>query len=145
MGMMRAFHTILLAALALAAATAQSAHGPGYSTLVQEAKTRIKEITLDEFKTLRAAGEKFVLVDVREDNEWVAGHAAGALHIGRGVLEAQIEGKVPEKDSRLVLYCRSGGRSALAADTLQKMGYTKVASLAGGITAYEKAGLAMEK
>jgi len=116
-----------------------------YQALVKDAKTRIKEMNIDQLKTLQSSGEKFTLIDVREDNEWTAGHAAGATHIGRGIIEREIESKVPQKDARLVLYCGSGHRSALAADALQKMGYTNVFSLAGGIGAYKSAGLPTEK
>lgn len=117
----------------------------GYQSLVKDAKTRIKEMDTGQLRALRAAGEKFTLIDVREDNEWDAGHAAGAVHIGKGVLERDIESKAPQKDARLVLYCAHGSRSALAADALMKMGYTNVFSLAGGITAYKSAGLPMGK
>jgi len=111
--------------------------GQNYQALVKDAKTRIKEVSVDQLKALQSSGDKFTLVDVREDSEWTAGHAAGALHLSRGVIERDIEGKVPQKDAKLVLYCHSGSRSALAADSLMKMGYSNVYSLAGGITAYQ--------
>jgi len=119
--------------------------GQNYQALVKEAKTRVKEVSVDQLKALQSSGDKFTLVDVREDSEWTAGHAAGALHLSRGVIERDIEGKLPQKDAKLVLYCHSGSRSALAADSLMKMGYSNVFSLAGGITAYQSAGLPVEK
>jgi len=119
--------------------------GQNYQALVKDAKTRVKEVSVDQLKALQSSGDKFTLVDVREDSEWTAGHAAGALHLSRGVIERDIEGKVPQKDAKLVLYCHSGSRSALAADSLMKMGYSNVYSLAGGITAYQSAGLPVEK
>ena len=117
----------------------------GYATLVKDAKTRIQEIKIDQYKKLSTSGEKFLLVDVREDNEWADGHAASAVHMGKGVIEREIESKVPQKDAKVVLYCGGGSRSALAADALQKMGYTNVFSLDGGFTAYKAAGLPTEK
>ena len=123
-------------------------HAPpssGYAALVKDAKTRIKEINVDQYKTLSTSGEKFLLVDVREDSEWADGHAASAVHMGKGVIEREIENKVPRKDAKVVLYCGGGSRSALAADALQKMGYTNVFSLDGGFTAYKAAGLPTEK
>lgn len=117
----------------------------GYQGLVKDAKTRIKEINIDQLKTLQSSGAKFTLIDVREDNEWTAGHAVGALHIGKGVIERDIESKVAQKDAKLVLYCAGGHRSALAADVLMKMGYSDVFSLAGGFGAYNSAGLPTEK
>jgi rhodanese-related sulfurtransferase len=99
----------------------------------------------EQLKKVAAAKEKYALIDVREDNEWAAGHAAGAMHISRGVLEKGIETSVPQRNAKIILYCHSGARSALAADTLQKMGYSDVYSLAGGFVAYEKSGLPLEK
>ena len=127
------------------ASPAPQAQKGGYEALVKEAKSRIQEMTLEQFTALKGADDKFTLIDVREDSEWQAGRVPGAIHISRGVLEFQIEAKVPQKDSKVVLYCRSGARSALAADSLQKLGYTKVYSLAGGFSAYQKAGLPTEK
>ena len=92
-----------------------------------------------------AAGEKAVLIDVREDSEWAAGHAAGAVHLGKGVIERDIESKIPDKGAKLVLYCGGGFRSALAGDALQQMGYTDVISLDGGWRAYQGSGLPVEK
>ena len=117
----------------------------GYHALVQDAKSRIKEMNIEQLKELQSSAEKFTLIDVREDNEWTAGHATGAVHLSKGVIERDIESKVPQKDAKLVLYCGSGSRSALAADALMKMGYSNVFSLAGGIGAYKTAGLPTEK
>ena len=97
------------------------------------------------YKKMLAEGTKPVLVDVREDSEWAAGHAAGAVHLGKGVIERDIETTAPDKQTRLVLYCGGGFRSALAADALQQMGYTNVISLDGGWRAYQESGLPVEK
>ena len=94
---------------------------------------------------MRQAQEQFLLVDVREDDEWKAGHAAGAIHLGKGIIERDIESAVPQKDACLVLYCGGGFRSALAADVLQKMGYTQAISSDGGWRAYTDAGLPVER
>ena len=116
--------------LTLVFAVSLAAQAPsGYQALVKEAKARIQEINVDQLKNLQSSGEKFTLIDVREDDEWTSGHALGALHIGKGVIERDIESKVPRKDSKLVLYCHGGSRSALAADALMKMGYSNVYSL----------------
>jgi rhodanese-related sulfurtransferase len=120
-------------------------HAPGFLKLVNDAKSRVKECTVDDVKARLAAGEKLVLVDVREDSEYAAGHAAGAVHIGKGVIERDIEAKVPDPNTPLVLYCGGGFRSALAADALQKMGYTNVISMDGGWSAWVRAGLPTEK
>ena len=118
---------------------------PGYLAAVGDAKTRVKEITVDEYRTLTSSGTNHLLVDVREDNEWAAGHAKGAVHIGKGILDRDIESKVPDKSTRLVLYCGGGFRSALAGDAIQKMGYTQVLSLAGGWKDWQAAGMPVEK
>lgn len=138
--------SVSLAPFCFGQAASQS-HPPtsGYQALVKDAKTRIKEMDIDQLKTLQSSGEKFTLIDVREDNEWTARHAAGALHISKGVIERDIESKVAQKDAKLVLYCAGGSRSALAADALMKMGYSNVFSLAGGFGAYKSAGLPTEK
>ena len=117
------------------------AHNPAFLKLVNEAKSRVKEIDIEGYKKM----VKPVLVDVREDSEWTAGHAAGAIHLGKGVIERDIETRVPDKETTLVLYCGGGFRSALAADALQQMGYTKVISLDGGWRAYQQSGLPIEK
>ena len=120
-------------------------HAPGFLKIVADAKTRVRECTVDDVKARLAAGETFVFVDVREDGEFTAGHAAGAVHIGKGVIERDIEAKVPDPATPIVLYCGGGFRSALAADTLQKMGYTNVVSMDGGWSAWVKAGMPTEK
>ncbi|HET8549414.1 MAG TPA: rhodanese-like domain-containing protein [Bryobacteraceae bacterium] len=120
-------------------------HNQRFLAIVNDAKSRIREIDIDALKRKRAAGENFTLVDVREDGEWAAGHAAGAVHIGKGVIERDVEAKVPDTSAELVLYCGGGFRSALAADALQKMGYTNVSSLAGGWRAWQESGLPIEK
>jgi rhodanese-related sulfurtransferase len=111
-------------------------HSPGFLALVGDARSRIREISVGETVARRARGEPVHLIDVREDREWDAGHAAGARHLGKGVLERDIEVAIPDKAAPIVLYCGGGYRSALAADNLQKMGYTNVWSLAGGWKAW---------
>ncbi len=121
------------------------AHSEAFLEIVNDAKSRVQQIDIVGYQTMREAGEPHVLVDVREDHEWAAGHAAGAVHLGKGIIERDIEVKVPEKHTRLVLYCGGGYRSALAADNLQKMGYTDVISLDGGWKAWQQEGLPVEK
>jgi len=108
-------------------------HSPGFLAIVNDAKKRVKECTVDEVKKRLDRGEKFTLVDTREESEFAAGHVPGALHLSKGVIERDIEKKVPDKSAPLVLYCGGGFRSALAADNLQKMGYTNVISMDGGM------------
>jgi rhodanese-related sulfurtransferase len=120
-------------------------HTAGFLDLVNDAKTRVKQIDIEQYKAQVAAGEKHLLVDVREDNEWNAGHAAGAVHLGKGIIERDVETIVPDKSTRLVLYCGGGFRSALAGDALQKMGYTDIISLDGGWKAWQTAGLPQER
>jgi rhodanese-related sulfurtransferase len=120
-------------------------HNPGFLALVEDAKSRINHIGIDEYLSLRQKGEAGILIDTREESEWNAAHAAGAIHLSKGILERDIERIVPGKDARIVLYCGGGYRSALAADALQKMGYTGVISLDGGWRAWLEAGLATEK
>jgi rhodanese-related sulfurtransferase len=120
-------------------------HNPAFLALVNAAKSRIQEIDIAEYRRLRTAGEAHVLVDTRENDEWTAGHAAGAVHLGKGIIERDIESQVPEKDTKLVLYCGGGYRSALAADALRQMGYTNAISLDGGWRAYQESGLPTEK
>jgi rhodanese-related sulfurtransferase len=124
---------------------APAAPSPGFRALLKDVKSRIKEAPVVQVKTWMDSGQKLTLIDVREDNEWQAGHAASAIHISRGTLEREIEKAAPDKAQRVVLYCHSGARSALAADSLQKMGYTNVFSLAGGYTGYQAAGLPSQK
>jgi rhodanese-related sulfurtransferase len=120
-------------------------HAPGFLKIVTDAKSRVKEITVDDAKQRLDAGEKMVLVDVREDSEWARGHLPGAVHLGKGVIERDIEKTVPDKSAPLVLYCGGGFRSALAADNLQKMGYTNVVSMDGGWRGWTGAGYPVEK
>jgi rhodanese-related sulfurtransferase len=120
-------------------------HSAGFLEIVNDAKSRVKEIDIEGYRKMQAAGEPHLLIDVREDNEWAAGHASGAVHLGKGIIERDIEARVPDKNTRLVLYCGGGFRSALAADNLQKMGYTDAISLDGGWKAWQQAGLPVEK
>jgi rhodanese-related sulfurtransferase len=120
------------------------AHNPGFLKLVNEAKSRVKEVDLAAYLKLRDAGEAHLLVDTREESEWAAGHVAGAVHLGKGIIERDIETKVPDKDARLVLYCGGGFRSALVADNLRQMGYTNAISLDGGWRALKDSGLPLE-
>ena len=120
-------------------------HNPGFLALVDDAKTRVKEIDIDRYKQMVASGDPHMLVDVREDNEWDSGHVSGAVHLGKGIIERDIEKTAPDKDSKLVLYCGGGFRSALAADALRKMGYAQAISLDGGWRALQASGLPLEK
>src|SRR5882724_9942551 len=108
-------------------------HAPRFLQIVQDAKKRVHEVTVDEVKAKLAHGEKFQLVDVREESEYAKDHLPGAIHMGKGVIERDVEQTVPDLNTPLVLYCGGGFRSALAADNLQKMGYTNVISMDGGI------------
>ena len=119
-------------------------HSEAFEQICQDAKTRVQEITVIEVKQKLDAGENFVFIDVREDDEWDVDHAAGAQHLGRGIIERDIEKVVPDKAAEIVLYCGGGYRSALAADNLQRMGYTNVLSMAGGIKAWRDAAYPME-
>ena len=118
------------------------AHNPGFLKLVTDAKSRIRQIDIEQYKQMRT--EPHVLVDIREESEWTAGHAAGAVYIGKGVIERDIETKIPDKSATLVLYCGGGFRSALSADVLQQMGYQNVISLDGGWRAIKSSGLPLE-
>jgi rhodanese-related sulfurtransferase len=120
-------------------------HSTEFLKLVNDAKTRIQQIDIEGYKKLVASGEKHVLVDTREESEWNAGHAKGALHLSKGVIERDVEAKVPDKNAKLVLYCGGGFRSALAADNMNKMGYKDVISLDGGWRALQSSGLPLEK
>jgi rhodanese-related sulfurtransferase len=115
-------------------------HAPGFLKLVQDAKSRVRELTVDEVKAKLDSGERFVLVDVREDNEWAADHVTGAIHLGKGIIERDAEERLPDKGAPIVLYCGGGFRSSLAADNLQKMGYTNVSSMDGGIRGWREKG-----
>jgi rhodanese-related sulfurtransferase len=119
-------------------------HSEAFERLCAEARARIREVTATEVKRKLDAGEPFRFIDVREDHEWEQSHAAGAEHLGRGIIERDIEQMVPDKDAEVVLYCGGGFRSALAADNLQHMGYRNVYSMAGGIRAWREANYPME-
>jgi rhodanese-related sulfurtransferase len=120
-------------------------HAAGFLKLVNDAKTRVKETNVAEVKKRLDAGEKLILVDTREDSEWARGHLPGAIHLCKGVIERDIEAAVPDKNTELILYCGGGFRSALAADNLQKMGYSKVISMDGGWRGWTEAGNPVEK
>jgi rhodanese-related sulfurtransferase len=119
-------------------------HSANYIKLVDDSKTRIRELDVAETRAHLAANPQALLVDVREDNEWQQAHAAGAEHLGRGIIERDIEARVPDHDAELILYCGGGYRSALAADNLQRMGYTNVFSMAGGWKAWQDANAPIE-
>jgi rhodanese-related sulfurtransferase len=121
------------------------AHNPGFLDLVNDAKSRVKEIDLAGYQKMRAAGEPHILVDTREESEFAAGHVKGAVHMSKGVIERDIETQVPDKSATLVLYCGGGFRSALVADNLRKMGYQNPISLDGGWRALKDSGLELEK
>ena len=118
-------------------------HAPGFLKLVEEAQSHVREVTVAAARERLAQQIGTVLVDVREESEWAAGHAPEAIPLGRGILERDVEGKIPDKDTEVILYCGGGFRSALAAESLQKMGYTRVLSLAGGFRAMNEAGWSM--
>ena len=115
-------------------------HSEGFLKLVNDAKTRVREISVTDTQTRLAADPKVQLIDVREDNEWQAGHASGAKHLGKGIIERDIEAQVPDKETELILYCGGGYRSALVADVLQQMGYINAWSMAGGWKAWKDSG-----
>ena len=119
-------------------------HSPGFVKLVDDAKSRVREVDVDDARRRLESG-KVKLIDVREESEWEVGHARGALHLGKGVIERDIEERVPDKKADLILYCGGGFRSALATDNLQKMGYTNVHSMAGGWRAWQAAGAPVDK
>ena len=120
-------------------------HAPGFLKVVNDAKTRVKESDVREIKARLDRGEKLILVDTREESEWAHGHLPNAIHLGKGVIERDIEKQVPDKAAPLVLYCGGGFRSALAADNLQKMGYTNVISMDGGWRGWNEAGFPTAK
>ena len=120
-------------------------HTEAFERLVAEVKPRIREISIDEVLAKQSKQEKFHLVDVREDHEWVEGRLPGSQHIGRGILERDIEKLIPDYNCEIVLYCGGGYRSALAADNAQKMGYTRVLSMAGGMRGWRERNLPEEK
>jgi len=119
-------------------------HSPGFLAIVHDAKQRVNEITIDDYKRMRETNEPHILVDVREDNEFNTAHAKGAIHLSKGIIERDIETTIPDPNARIVLYCGGGYRSALAADNLGKMGYGNVLSLDGGWRAIEVSGLPLE-
>lgn len=115
-------------------------HSPGFLKLVEDAKTRIKETNVNEVKRRLDAGEEFYLVDVREESEWARGHLPGAIHLGKGIIERDIEQTIPDNSAFIILYCGGGFRSTLVADNLRKMGYTHVVSMDGGWRGWTEAG-----
>ncbi len=119
-------------------------HNPGFLALVDDAKTRVAQMDVEQYKAMVADGTPHVLVDVREDNEFAAGHVRGAVHLGKGIVERDVETQVPDKSVKLVLYCGGGFRSALVADNLLKMGYTQPISLDGGWRALKESGVEVE-
>ena len=120
-------------------------HSPEFLKLVNDAKSRIRETNIAGYQEMVARGEKVLLIDTREESEWAAGHATGAIHLSKGIIERDIEAKVPDKQVPMVLYCGGGFRSALVADNLQKMGYRNAISLDGGWRAWQQAGLPVER
>lgn len=120
-------------------------HSPGFLKLVDEAKRNIRQTTVLEVARRLERGDTFHFVDVREDDEWRVGRARGAIHLGKGVIERDIETKIPSKTAEIILYCGGGFRSALAAEALQRMGYTNVSSMDGGIREWRAAGLPEDK
>jgi len=119
-------------------------HSPGFLKSVNDAKSRVRENTPEDVKRKQEAGESFYFVDVREDNEWQKGHATGAIHLGKGIIERDIEKAVPDHDAEIILYCGGGFRSALAGDALQKMGYKNVISMDGGWKRWRELGYPIE-
>jgi rhodanese-related sulfurtransferase len=120
-------------------------HSPRFLQLVNDARSRIKETNVQEVKRRLDRGERFNLIDVREESEWANGHLPGATHVGKGIIERDVETRFPDTNAELVLYCGGGFRSALAADNLQKMGYTNVKSMDGGWRGWTEAGLPVER
>ena len=119
-------------------------HSSGFLNLVNDAKKRVRETTPEDVRRRQETGERFHLVDVREDMEWERGHALGAIHIGKGIIERDIERAIPDRGEEIILYCGGGFRSALAADTLAKMGYTNVVSMDGGWKRWRELGFPVE-
>ena len=115
-------------------------HPPRFLKIVDDSKTRVRETNVDEVKARMDRGDKFLLVDVREESEFAKDHLPGSIHLGKGIIERDIEARVPQLDSEMILYCGGGFRSALAADNLQKMGYTNVISMDGGIREWREKG-----
>jgi rhodanese-related sulfurtransferase len=119
-------------------------HSPGFLQIVNDAKSRVRENTPEDVRRKQEAGDRFHLIDVREDNEWERGRAKGAIHLGKGIIERDIENAIPDHQSEIVLYCGGGYRSALAADALQKMGYENVISMDGGWKRWVELGYPVE-
>ena len=119
-------------------------HSPGFLKIVADSKTRVREISIEQARAWLLQNPKIVLVDVREDHEWNAGHAAEAVHLGKGILERDIEKMIPDTDTEIIMYCGGGFRSALACDAAQKMGYRSVHSLIGGYKAMKDSGWPMQ-
>jgi rhodanese-related sulfurtransferase len=120
-------------------------HSPRFLKIVEDTRKRIGEVTVDDVKAKLDRGEKFLLIDVREESEYAADHLPSAVHLGKGIIERDVEARVPDPDTPMVLYCGGGFRSALAADNLQKMGYTHVLSMDGGIRGWREKGFALTK
>ena len=121
------------------------AHSPRFLQIVADAKKRVRETTVDEIKARLDRGDRFVLIDVREESEYAKDHLPGAVHLGKGVIERDVEERIPDTSAEIVLYCGGGFRSALAADNLQKMGYTNVLSMDGGVRGWRERGYPLEK
>jgi rhodanese-related sulfurtransferase len=115
-------------------------HSPRFLKLVQEAKKQVKELTVDQVKSMLDSGRRFHLVDVREESEWARDHLPGAMHLGKGVIERDVEQRIPDSETEIVLYCGGGYRSALAAENLRRMGYTNVFSMDGGVRGWRDKG-----
>ncbi|MBL8797240.1 MAG: sulfurtransferase [Planctomycetia bacterium] len=120
-------------------------HSPRFLKIVEDAKQRVRETTVEQIKQRLDRNEQFLLVDVREESEWAKDHLPGAVHLGKGIIERDIEQRVPDTATEIVLYCGGGFRSALTADNLQKMGYTNVISMDGGIRDWRERGYPLEK
>ena len=119
-------------------------HSPGFLAIVNDAKSRVRQIDIDAYKKMVSSGQPHILIDVREESEWAAGHVTGAKYLGKGVIERDIEEQIPDKSATLVLYCGGGYRSALVAENLQRMGYENPISLDGGWRALKESGLPTE-
>jgi len=119
-------------------------HSERFLQIVNDAKSRIRECTVADLAAKRERGETFHLVDTREESEWAAGHLPGAIHLGKGIIERDIESAIPDAEAEIILYCGGGFRSALAADNLQKMGYTNPISMDGGFKGWRDAGHPVE-
>jgi len=120
-------------------------HSPRFLKIVEDARQRIREVTIDDVQAKLDNSERFLLIDVREESEYAADHLPGAIHLGKGIIERDVEARVPDQNTPLVLYCGGGFRSALAADNLQKMGYTHVFSMDGGIRGWREKGFTLVK